>query len=88
MTNSEIIEKSKEEIKLRGLTKGTETKYLKTLKIFMGYYGNARINEMSEVEVRAFLLWQINEKENSSSTVNVSNSALRFVFGAVLSSVL
>ena len=84
MTNNEIVKKTKEEIKLRGLTKGTETEYLKTLRIFMDYYGNEPITGMSEVEIRAFLLWLIEEKQDASSTVNTYNSALRFVFGAVL----
>jgi site-specific recombinase XerD len=84
MTNSEIIEKAKEEITLRGLTEKTSEEYLKKLTIFMEYYDNQPINDMSEDEIRAFLLYQIEEKHNSASTVNTYNSALRFVFGAVL----
>lgn len=84
MTNCEIIEKTKEEIKLRGLTATTEVEYLKKLTVFMKYWENQRMKEMSEVEIREFLLYLLNEKQNSSSTVNAYNSALRFVFGAVL----
>jgi site-specific recombinase XerD len=39
---------------------------------------------MSEEEIRGFLLFLLKENQNSSSTVNAYNSALRFVFGAVL----
>lgn len=88
MTNQEIIEKTKEEIKLRGLTKGTEMEYLKTIRIFMEYYVNEPICAMSEEEIRAFLLYLIEEKQDSASTVNTYNSALRFVFGAVLGKTL
>jgi len=84
MTNEEIIEKAKEEIKLRGLTKGTENDYLKILTIFMRYYKNQPIYEMSEDEIREFLLYHIEEKKSASSTVNTYNSTLRFIFGAVL----
>jgi site-specific recombinase XerD len=84
MTNQEVIEKTKEEMKLRGLTPKTEREYLDKLSVFMRYYGDEPIYEMSEVEIRDFLLYQITEKQNSSSTVNTYNSALRFIFGAVL----
>ena len=84
MTNYEIIEKTKKEITLRGLTESTSEEYLKKLTVFMEYYENQPINEMGEEEIRSFLLHQINEKQNSASTVNTYNSALRFVFGAVL----
>jgi site-specific recombinase XerD len=84
MTNQEIIEKTKEEIQLRGLSESTSSEYLKKLEIFMKHYDGAPIYEMSEEEIRSFLLYQINEKQNAASTVNTYNSALRFVFGAVL----
>ena len=83
MTNTEIIEKTKEEIKLRGLSPITESDYIEKLKIFMRYYGEQPICEMSEVEIRAFLLHQV-ERGLASGTVNIYNSALRFVFGAVI----
>ena len=84
MTNEEIMEKTKEEIKLRGLSDKTEAEYLKKLEIFMRYYGNEPIIEMSEEKIRAFLLYLIEEKQDAASTVNTYNSALRFIFGAVL----
>ena len=88
MTNEEIIAKSKEEIALRGLTEKTAVEYLKKLEIFMRYYENKPIYEMKEEEIRAFLLYLIEEKKDAASTVNAYNSALRFVFGAVLGRIL
>lgn len=83
MTNAEIIEKTKEEIRLRGLTESTEYEYLTKLKVFMNHYENRKISEMGEEEIRSFLL-HLMEQENGASSVNTYNSALRFVFGAVL----
>ena len=83
MTNEEIIEKTKEEVRLRGLSKLTEVEYLGKLQVFMRYYENQPLSEMSEVEIRGFLLQQI-EKGSAAGTVNIYNSALRFIFGAVL----
>ena len=84
MNNQEIIERTKEEIQLRGLSAKTSEEYLDRLIVFMRHYGNQPIYGMSEVEIREFLLYQLNQKGNSSSTVNTYNSALRFIFGAVL----
>ena len=84
MTNEEIIAKTKDEIRLRGLSKTTEHEYLGRLEFFINHYQNRPLSEMSEVEIRAFLLYMIEERKVTASTVNVYNSALRFIFGAVL----
>jgi integrase/recombinase XerD len=84
MTNEDIIEKTKEEIKLRGLSKNTEEEYLSKLRVFLRYNENRPLEEMNETDIRSFLLYQINEKKAAAGTVNVYNSALRFIFGAVL----
>ncbi len=84
MTNDAIIEKTKEEIKLRGLSKNTEKEYLSKLGVFLRYNENRPLEEMNEADIRSFLLYQINEKKVAAATVNIYNSALRFIFGAVL----
>lgn len=83
MTNEEIIKKTREEIKLRGLTESTEYEYVNKLKVFIVYNENRAISEMGEEDIRKFLLHLMDE-ENGASSVNTYNSALRFIFGAVL----
>ena len=84
MTNEEVIARAKEEIRLRGLSKATEHEYLGRLKAFIKYYENQPLQEMTETEIRAFLLHLIDERGVAAATANVYNSALRFIFGAVL----
>ena len=84
MTNDEVIAKTIEEIKLRGLSKATEDEYLGKLRVFIRHYQNRPLQEMSETEIREFLLYLIEEKKVATGTVNIYNSALRFIFGAVL----
>jgi integrase len=84
MTNEEIIAKTKDEIRLRGLSQATEHEYLGRLGFFIKHYQDRPLSEMSETEIRAFLLYMIEERKVAASTVNVYNSALRFIFGAVL----
>lgn len=83
MTNDEIVLKTKEEFKLRGLSKNTLESYLLALQSFTRFYDNQPIESMGEKEVRRFLLHLI-EINMSSGTVNIKNSALRFIYGVVL----
>jgi site-specific recombinase XerD len=87
MTNTEIVEKIKEEAKLRGLSAWTERDYLTKLNIFMRYYPDEPLCEMNEDKLRTFLL-HLAEKGLASGTINIYNSALRFIFGAVLGKTL
>ena len=84
MTNEEIIARTREEIRLRGLSQATEHEYLGRLKLFIAHFQNRPLIEMSETEIRKFLLYLLEERKVASSTANVYNSALRFIFGAVL----
>ena len=59
MTNEEIIAKTKDEIRLRGLSQATEYEYLGRLEFFINHYQNRPLCEMSEVEIRAFLLTKV-----------------------------
>ena len=83
MTNDEVIQKVKEEVRLRGLSADTEAEYIKSIRVLLDYYDNHLLCEMAEPEIREFLLHLL-EIGRSSGTVNIYNSAFRFVFGAVL----
>ena len=83
MTNEEIILKTKEEFKLRGFSHHTQAEYLGVLHRFANYYENRPIENMGEREIREYLLYLI-DQEKSSGKVNINNSALRFIFGAIL----
>jgi len=83
MTNEEVIQKAHEEFALRGLSHYTVEEYLGTLRIFLRYYENCPLETMGEKEIRNFLLYQI-EGGKAPGCVNNYNSALRFIFGAVL----
>lgn len=83
MTNEEIRQRACEESKLRGLSPYTMDSYLKALTLFIRHYEDRPIAGMGEAEIRAFLFQQLNSGK-AAGTVNVYNSALRFIFGAVL----
>jgi len=83
MTNEEVVRKAHEEFALRGLSHYTVEEYLGALHIFLRYYENRSLETMGEKEIRNFLLYQI-EVGKRPGCVNNYNSALRFIFGAVL----
>lgn len=83
MTNEEAFSRAYDEVRLRGLSPHTVEEYLGKLTIFLRYYDDRPIEEMGETEIRAFLLHLL-DSGKSSGTVNIYNSALRFIFGAVL----
>lgn len=83
MTNEEVVIRAKEEFRLRGLSMNTEDEYLRALNAFLKYHSSQSLETMGEEEIRKFLLYQI-DLGKASGSVNIYNSALRFIFGAVL----
>lgn len=83
MTNEEIFTRAHDEFVLRGMSSQTEESYLCALRLFLRYYEERPLETMGEPEIREFLLHQISIGKANGS-INIYNSALRFVFGAVL----
>lgn len=83
MTNEEILQKLEEEIYLRGFRPHTQEEYIIRAKSFM-LYADRPLEELTEQDIRAFLIYLLNVKKLSAASVNGYNSALRFLFGAIL----
>ena len=83
MTNEEVFVRAYDEVRLRGLSPKTVESYLGRLKLFLKHFNDHPIEEMGELEIREYLLYLL-DTGHSAGSVNVCNSALRFIFGAVL----
>jgi len=83
MTNEEVFKHVHDEFVLRGMSPQTEESYLCALRLFLRYHEDRPLEAMGEPEIREFLLYQISIGKTNGS-VNIYNSALRFIFGAVL----
>jgi len=83
MTNEEILQQLEEEILLRGFSPHTLEEYMIRAKSFM-LYTNRPLEELTEQDIREYLLYLLNVKKLSAASVNGYNSALRFLFGAIL----
>ena len=83
MTNEEILQKLEEEIHLRGFSPHTLEEYVTRAKLLMRY-ADRPLEEFTELDLRAYLLYLLDVKKLSPATVNVYNSAIRFLYGAIL----
>jgi site-specific recombinase XerD len=83
MTNEEILQKLEEEIHLRGYSPHTHEEYMLRAKSLM-LYTNRPLEELTEQDLRAYLLYLVDVKKLSAASVNGYNSALRFLYGAIL----
>jgi site-specific recombinase XerD len=79
----DLIKKMTVEIQLRGLSESTLTEYSKCVRIFEGFCGKSAA-EATENEIKAFLHHLIAEKKLASTSVNLFNSALRFLYQKTL----
>ena len=83
MTNDEILQKLAEEIHLRGFSPHTHEEYMLRAKALM-LYADRPLEELTEQDLRAYLLYLLDVKKLSAASVNGYNSALRFLYGAIL----
>lgn len=83
MNHQPIIEKLKLDLQLRGYSKGTETDYSERIRLFLEYFRKPA-EELGELEIREYLHYLRNNRNLSPSTVNMTNSALRFFFEITL----
>ena len=88
MTNQEILEKMKNDMKLRNFSDYTYDSYLGKTKDMMRYFGK-EIENLTTEELRNFLLKYLkDERKLSDRSINYYNSVIRFVYEVTLDKVL
>ena len=88
MTNQEILEKMKEDMKMRNFSHYTYDSYLLKTKDMMRYF-EKRIENLSIEELRNFLLKYLKEERKlSDRSINYYNSVIRFVYEVTLDKIL
>lgn len=79
-----LLRKVNEEIKLRGYSPKTNKAYLGHIKRFIRYFRQKKINEISNEEIREYLLSLINDTECSEAYLDQVISAIKFLYNNVL----
>ena len=75
----DIRERMIEDMKLRGLTLGTQATYLEAVKV-LSRHCNSRLDEITQEQVRDFLLYLIDTKRYAKNTYKVYLSAIKFLY--------
>ena len=79
----EVLEKMREQLKLKGYSLKTQKAYLGQVRRFLSFYGRGP-EELGNEEVRKYLLYLLEEGTNSHSYVNQSLSSIKFLYNEVL----
>lgn len=88
MENKEqILQRMKEDILLRGLSKNTLESYTLNARIFLEYC-NRPAEQLDEYDIRNFLWYLIKEKKAAPTTVNTYSAAIRFLFAVTFNRTL
>ncbi|MDD3417220.1 MAG: site-specific integrase, partial [Lachnospiraceae bacterium] len=83
MLDEELLERLKQDIRLRGHSQNTMDEYVHRISKFM-IYSHRPLQELDEADVKSFLLYLIEERNLKKSSVNTYNSAIRFLYGVTL----
>lgn len=80
----QLREKMKEDLQLFGLASSTQAIYLKAVANLSEYYEHKPLIRLTTQELRAYLLYLMNEKKLAPRTYNVQVYAIRFVYAVTL----
>lgn len=84
MNNEELIQKMKEDMKLRGFSKYSYSNYLNKAKQIIEYFKKP-MEEVTTKEIREYLMIYLKEKKKiSERSVNYYNSVIRFIYDVTL----
>lgn len=87
MTQTEVLQKLRKDLEVRGRSPETVEEYTKKVKLFQDYYEKPA-DQMGESEIINYLHYLAKGKGVTASTVNTYNSALRFLYGVTLDTAL
>ncbi len=71
-------------LKLRQYSPNTIKTYISMFKMFMEYYSDKQLDEITEPEIRDYLIFLVEEKKISQSHQNQSINAIKFYYEKVL----
>lgn len=89
MTNKQLINKMKNDMKMRNFSHYTYDSYLGKTKDIMRYFGEKNLEDVTTEELRIFLLKYLkDERKLEDRSINYYNSVIRFIYEVTLDKVL
>jgi integrase/recombinase XerD len=80
---ADLIKKAEEELKLKGFSFKTRKSYLGNLRRFL-IYSNKKVEQLSIVDARSYILYLLDSQNCSSSYASQSISSIKFLFNVVI----
>ena len=84
MPKSKLLDRVREEVRLRGMSRSTEESYTRWVRRYVLFHGTRHPREMGAEEVRSFLIHLATERDLAASTQNQALAALLFLYRHVL----
>lgn len=89
MTNKQLLNKMKNDMKMRNFSHYTYDSYLGKTKDIMRYFGEKKLEEVTTEELRIFLLKYLkDERKLGDRSINYYNSVIRFIYEVTLDKVI
>jgi hypothetical protein len=79
MTNEDILQRMEDEIALRSLSPWTKKEYMQKALVLMQYFSPKPLAQVTDPELRTFLLYLKTELKRSAGTLNVYRHRRRLV---------
>jgi integrase len=87
MTKQEVLDKLKFDLELRNRSKDTIEDYVTRCRLYQDHYDKPA-DQMGVEDIQKYLHYLLTVKKNSPATINTANSAIRFLYGETLDTVL
>ena len=84
MPKSKLLDRVREEVQLRGMSRSTEESYTRWVRRYVLFHETRHPREMGAEEVRSFLIHLATERDLAASTQNQALAALLFLYRHVL----
>ena len=89
MTNNQLLNKMKNDMKMRNFSQYTYDSYLGKTKDIMRYFGKKDLEKVTTEELREFLQKYLKEERKlGDRTINYYNSVIRFIYEVTMDRVL
>ncbi len=82
-----VLRMMEQKLHLKGYTSNTTKTYLFQFKEFMHFYANSYPIELTDVDIRNYLLYLVEQKKVSKSTQNQAINAIKFFYEIVMGQV-
>jgi integron integrase len=84
MPNPKLLDRFREEVRLRGMSRSTEESYTRWVRRYVLFHGKRHPREMGREEVRGFLVHLATDRDVAAATQNQALAALLFLYRHVM----